>query len=303
MCAQTISQSLQARPVVALPVAEMVVGKSVTEAAELLPRLFNLCRTAQAIAARAAFGLPQDADWQGALQREIFKEHILKLCLKWPGQLSLASLNLPPDWREGGGDVRRALFGSAGTLPATHEEFITFLETDVGIAPVLKAIDQLFAPFEAIRAALPLTSPMRVFEPQMQENSVAARHASHPVLRGLERSRGRGPLWTATAVALDAEACLTQDLPAPQMSVGRAVVPAARGLYGVEAEIDNGRVARFRRITPTDHLLVPGGSLDQSLATLAPKRARALAPLLLSILDPCFPVKLEHVQEGVAADA
>ena len=50
----------------------------------------------------------------------------------------------------------------------------------------------------------------------------------------------------------------------------------------------------FSRITPTDHLLAPGGVLAQCLATLPADRA-GLAPLMLEILDPCSPVRLEEV--------
>ena len=75
------------------------------------------------------------------------------------------------------------------------------------------------------------------------------------------------------------------------------MVPAARGLYGIRAAVENGRVKTFERITPTDHLTAPGGALSQALGSLPPARAAALAPILLAVMDPCFPIELE------AADA
>ena len=48
----------QFRPAPDLPVAALLIGKPVEEAAALLPRLFNLCSGAQAMALRQALGLP-----------------------------------------------------------------------------------------------------------------------------------------------------------------------------------------------------------------------------------------------------
>ncbi|MBT25313.1 MAG: hydrogenase expression/formation protein HupK, partial [Rhodobacteraceae bacterium] len=48
---------LIARPAKVLPVAQLVRGKRIEEVADLLPRLFNLCRAAQRAAVRAALGL------------------------------------------------------------------------------------------------------------------------------------------------------------------------------------------------------------------------------------------------------
>ena len=75
---------------------------------------------------------------------------------------------------------------------------------------------------------------------------------------------------------------------------GTAVVPAARGFYAVRAQAQNGRVTELRRLTPTDHLLAPGGILAQSLATLPPEH-RDLADLVVDIIDPCVPVRIKEV--------
>jgi len=287
----------------ALPVSEMILGTPATEAAALLPRLFGLCRAAQGVAARAAFGLAPEPGWRAGLRHEIMREHVAKLCLKWPALLSRPAVRLPRDWAADGAGMRAALFGPAGRLPDTRDGFRAFLRAGNGIAPVLCAIDGLFADGEACRTGLPVTTPDRVFDAGPQENSVAARHAAHPVMRGIAATRGRGPLWSAAAVALDLQAALDDRLPAPRRGPGRAVVPAARGLYGVTARVGHGRVTAFSRVTPTDHLVAPGGALAQSLATLPAHRAGAIAPLLLAILDPCQPVTLHPAPQEARAHA
>lgn len=286
-----------------VPVDRLVLGKPVEEAAALLPRVFNLCRVAQGIAARAAFGLPLDADWQDALLAEILKEHVVKLCLKWPALMSLPAIALPSDWMTGGASLRAALFGETWRMPHNHSEFPAFLGRSCGIAPVLAGIAKRFAGGEACRPVLPRATPDGMFAPGPQENSVAARQADHPVLRAIERDTGRGPLWSAAAVAYDLEACLDGGLAPARLAPERAVVPAARGYYGVSARVEDGRVAAFARITPTDHLLADGGALHHMLATLDTARTAADGPLLLAILDPCVPVSLSRLEVREAAHA
>ncbi|MDJ0823791.1 MAG: hydrogenase expression/formation protein HupK [Paracoccaceae bacterium] len=295
--------ALRAQAAPALPVAAMVLGKPVEEAAEVLPRLFNLCRVAQGIAARAAFGLPVPSDWQDDLRAEILREHIVKLCLKWPALLSLPALPLPRDWMRGGPALREALFGPTGHLPGTPAAFEAFLLSSDGVAPILRAISQVFAPREACRAPLPAATPERFFHAGQKENSVTTRQAAHPVLAAIEARNGRGPLWSAVALAYDLYAVLDGTLPKARLTPGRAVIPAARGLYGLTARVEDGRVMAFERVTPTDHLLAPGGALDQSLATLPGARAAALGPLLMAILDPCYPVTLQPARQKESVHA
>lgn len=303
MRAEATYPTLRVKSAPVLPVAKLVMGKPVGDVAELLPRLFNLCRVAQGTAARAAFGLPLPPDWQEELRKEILREHLVKLCLKWPGLLSIHPVALPRNWAIDAALVREAVFGKTRHMPATHQQFIAFLKAGVGIAPVLSAIQKLFAPAQACRPALPIATPNSVFVRKAQENSVAARHAAHPVLRGIEATLGRGPLWSATAVAVDLDMCLDGHLPPASLARGRAIIPAARGYYGVRARVEQGRVTAFRRITPTDHMLAKGGALEQALATLPANQAEVLAPLLLSILDPCFPVAVEAAATKEVAHA
>ena len=273
-----------------LPVAQMVIGQDVEAAAALLPRLFNLCRMAQGIAARAAFGLDPAPGWEDDLRAEIIREHVAKLCLKWPGQMSLPSVAVPRGWQTDPSALRAAVFGPAGQVPGDLDRWIA---AGQGAAPVFGALSGLFALGDGTRAALPLTTPDSMFDGALQENSVAARHADHPLMQQIEALYGRGPLWSAMAVLIDLDALVSGQLPAPRFTPGQAVVPAARGLYAVRATVTEGVVTAFERITPTDHLLAPEGALAQALGNLPPARAAAIAPVMLSIMDPCFPVTLE----------
>lgn len=276
-----------------MPVEKLVLGKTVEEAADLLPRLFNLCRTAQSLAARAAFGLPLEPDWQAALRQEILRDHVVKLCVKWPGLLGRTTTRLPAGWQAQEDVLRARLFGPMRYLPESYSGFQRFLKRNDGIAPVLRGVRAWFVPHVGCRGALPMAVPVRMFDPQAQENSPAARRSGHTVLQAIAARYGRGPFWSAVAVAYDLEAILTGALPEPHLRKGYAVVPAARGLYAIRAQVEEGRVRQFQRITPTDHLLCQGGALEQSVASLPAQKAQALAPLLLSILDPCYPIRLE----------
>lgn len=280
-----------------VPVEAMLLGQRAEDAADLLPRLFSLCRAAQGAAARLALGLGGGPD-SDALSREVRRDHLLKLCVTWPGFFRCAPSPLPANWAEGGQAVARAVYGPAGTMPATLADFRAWLSAGTGIAPSLALVAGCFRPGEATAPGLPLVDDRTAFAAVAVENSVAARVAGHPLLTALAAESGRGPLWRAAARAVDLEAALADRLPRARATTpGHAVVPAARGLYAVSARVAEGRVAAFHRVTPTDHLLAPGGVLDRSLASLPADRG-ALAPLVLDILDPCTPVRLEDAPDA-----
>ncbi len=289
---------IRAERIAPLPVAGMVIGMQAEAAAAMLPRLFNLCRAAQGVAARLAFGLPVSQTQIEAIRQEVLREHLVKFCLKIPGHFGLGPGSLPDGWQHGSGALRKALCGPMMALPQRPADFTDFLETGSGMAPVLRRIRDCFAAGEACSAKLPCITSKNAFSATALENSVAGRQADKPVLQAIEANVGRGPLWRATARLYDAQDCVEGFLPkAQQPQPGKAVVPAARGTYAVEAELNDGVVTAFRRITPTDHLVAQGGILDQTLATL-PCKKNGMAPLLMDILDPCMPVALKEVQDA-----
>lgn len=288
------SARLIAQPAPGLPVARMVVGRRVDDAAALLPRLFNLCRAAQGAAVSAALGRPANLD---GVSIEILRDHLLKFHVTWPAFFGHPPRPLPTDWAEGGRVLRQTVFGPTGAAPATAADFFHYVRGGAGYAPVLAAIDGCFVGGEAV-ADLPPVTPATIWSPGAAENSVAARVAEHPVMRGIAAARGHGPLWRAAARLYDIEAVLSGDLPSVKVPArGEAIVPAARGTYAVRIVAENGLVTDFARVTPTDHLLAEGGVLDRSLNTLPATKA-GLGALLLDILDPCSPVRLREVRNA-----
>lgn len=282
---------LQAQAGPALPVAAMLLGTRVETAAALLPRLFNLCRVAQAQAVAVALGRPAP---EGGT--EILRDHLLKLFVTWPVLLGLSARPMPAGWQTDPGAIRRAVFGPEG-VPATPDEMARFLVSGHGVGPILGAIDRNFRKGEAVTAMLPFAVATNLWTGAALENSPAARHARNPALAALEVSRGRGPLWRAAARLFDIAALLDEGLPPPESPArGEALVQATRGLYGLRLRAEGGIVTAFARVTPTDSLLAPGGVLAQSLAALDAARA-GQAALVLDILDPCSPVTLTREVE------
>lgn len=287
-------------PAPLLPLGRLLLGRPVAEAAAMLPRIFNLCRAAQIAAIHLALGLPEPQDPE-RLKDEVLREHLVKLLLTWPQHLGLAPRPFPA--AEG---AAAALFGASGRFPDTPAGFQRWLASGEGCAPVFAGIAAAFAPGEAC-ATLPDVTPERPMDAGALENSTALRHPGHPVLDQLAAQAGRGPLWRAAARLLDAGACLGADLdaclPVPHLLPdGVVLTPAARGQYALRARARDGRLAELSRVTPTDHLLAPGGMLERSFAALPAAKA-PLAALLLDILDPCLPVSLTQVMERGGQDA
>ncbi|SOB93442.1 hypothetical protein [Rhodobacter maris] len=264
-----------------LPLERMLLGRPAVEVAELLPRLFNLCGAAQGQAVRLALGLPAP---QMPVQHEILRDHLAKLCLIWPKLVGVPPRPLPAAWAEGGTALQGWIWG--GPVP---ERLASFIASGAGAAPLLAELAKLFSPGEAVADLPPLTDPMAV---TAQENSPAGRVAEAGLMAQAEALWGRGPLWRALGRMIDLHRLALTPYPAELRPDGTAVVAAARGAYALSADAEGGRLTALTRVTPTDHLLAPGGALEQSLAALPSEKAD-LARLVVDILDPCVPVALE----------
>ncbi|WP_425052421.1 hydrogenase expression/formation protein HupK [Psychromarinibacter sp. S121] len=288
-----IASRLTAVAAPALPVARHVAGRSADEVLTLLPRLFNLCRAAQGAGIAAALGRPFDA---GGIARECLRDHLMKFHVTWPGYFGHPPVALPADWQLGGAGLMRALFGAA-QAPATMDAFEAFLSSASPLVQPLRLIRDSFAPHEAVAEGLPQVTFRSIWQTAPFENSVAGRHAGHPVMVALGNSYGRGPLWRAAARLYDIEAAALGRLPEVDCQHGAAMVPAARGAYGIRIELDGDVVTDIARVTPTDALLAEGGILDRTLASL-PAIRQGLAPLVLDILDPCSPVRLREASDA-----
>lgn len=225
-----------------LPIAQLLIGKPVDHAIDLVPRIFNLCRAAQSLAVRMACGLGYDDRDVAVLHREIVQEHRLRLGVLLPAKLGLPRAELPvigPDMA---------------------------LDHALAAAPVLAALNARFAPFDAAVKHDPM------------ENSVAARQAHHPIMQEAAARFGRGPLWRVLARFCEISA---GGLPGPKRDGGWVSVPAARGTYRMRAAVIDGRITDFERRTPTDDMLQSGGVLEQSFGALKrPEDASLLVEVL-----------------------
>jgi len=268
----------------ALPVEALVLGRPVAEVADLLPRLFNLCRAAQGMAAKLSLGLPVGlpaglpvAEDPGT---EVIRDHVLKLCVTLPRAFSLPGLPILQD--------PATLLGPHG-LPDDPADLH-------GPASALaRLIASTFPPGTATCPELP--PPSDPLAAGAFENSAAGRQCGHPLLRRIEKTHGRGPLWRYAGLLADLEAAIDGRLPAPVVTDGTATVPAARGTYALRITAAHGLVTGLIRRTPTDHLLAPGGALLRSLASLPPA-LHHLAPQVIALHDPCIPVRVREAQDA-----
>jgi hypothetical protein len=271
-----------------LPLGALVLGRPVEEVVALLPRLFNLCRMAQGMAARLSLGLPA-GQGMDALVAEVLRDHLIRLSVILPPLLGLPA-------RAPAGNPLDLLFGSVRGLPVDLLGLRRWMEAGEGSAPLVSAIYRAFAPGEAA-VDLPYVCPATALRVVAVENSAAGRQATHPLLRSVAARHGRGPLWRVLGMLADAEAALAGRLPPPVVDRGVARVPAARGTYALMLGQIGGLVSRIERVTPTDHLLAPGGALETALAAL-PVAKRHLAPVVAALHDPCMAVKVEGMRHA-----
>ena len=261
------------------PVEALVLGRPVDEAVVLLGRLFNLCRSAQELGAWLAFGLTPPEGWAAALARDLARDHMLRLGVLLPGRLGLTPWVTPaPDVAQ----MARGFF-EGGAFPQTGAEFEGYLNGPTALAGLLRAVAARFGPQQGV-----VDLPGLGQGHEACENSPALRHAGHPVMMDLEQRAGRGPMWRLVGRVLDLIAALEGRVPEPQARDGWIAVPAARGAYLVRGSVRAGHVTGFERITPTDHMLAPGGMLAQALAGLTAEQAA----VMVDILDPCRPVQV-----------
>lgn len=270
--------------------AALLRGKTPEQVADLLPRLFNLCGAAQGMAARLSLGLPLAPDARALLARDVLRDHLLALFITLPRIAGLPPVALPDGWRTGA-DISAALWGGERPLVLEH-----WLRAGLGLAPLVSRVREIFGSGQGRVPVLPFVTAKNVDTPTPLENTPAARHAHEPLMQQAEIMAGRGPLWRALGRVLDTAAASRVALPAPELRTdGMALVPAARGVYALHLTARRGCIATVSRITPTDHMLAPGGGLRQALENLDNPE---FAPLLVALHDPCLPVHFPKVQHA-----
>jgi hypothetical protein len=272
----------------------LVLGRPVAEARETIGRVFTLCRAAQLAAFDIATGRPAD---KAELSADLRREHLVQIFMGWPHALGIKPLFDRACLGDDGAALH-ALFGPPAQVPANDFDMAGFLGSDDGVAPLLRVIGDLFGPRGAVADGLPFVDAESAFRSGPVENSPAARQAATPAMNYVEAFYGRGPLWRATGRVIDLAMVLTGATPRPPtVAPGSALVPAPRGNYAFRVATEDGCVTALSRVTPTDHMLAPGGALEAMLASLPAHRNR-LMPLLLALIDPCRPVNVEVARDA-----
>jgi hypothetical protein len=113
----------------------------------------------------------------------------------------------------------------------------------------------------------------------------------------VEAMYGRGPLWRAAGRVIDLAMILegTPPRPVPRPRAGHRARDAR--LLRREGRDAERPCHVARRITPTDHMLAPGGALAAMLSRLPPDRAMLL-PVLMTLVDPCRPLNVEAARNA-----
>jgi len=258
-------------------------GRPAADMANLLPRLFNLCRMAQASAARLTLGLPMTGEDPGA---EVIRDHMARLFVTLRRAFGLAPM-VPPV-------ATPALFGPSGQMPCDLAGLQGWLSQDTALASLGRAVQTEFPAPLGVTPALPDPEPRLL----ATENSPAGRQVRHPLMQALAATQGRSPLWRYIGVLIDLQAALANALPEPRLLPdGTAMVQAARGSYFLRITQQAGLVTGLTRITPTDHQLAPGGTLELALRRL-PANRPDLATRLVALFDPCIPVTVPEAHHA-----
>lgn len=351
--------------------AQLLVGRSVDEAAALVPRLFSLCGRAQglafALATRAAGAGSVDVgdDWanERALSTEMAQEHLWRLLLDWPALFGREPrrarfaelhrrLEQARDARmayELGGELLDLVvmellggfFGSWGG-PGSRglrglgslDEFIECARAGSTVGSTLADLIELGLSTSE-RESVPLLpslsagawvarlggwpDPTFCRTPTLagvpQETGVLARHAdaAHPAVLMRHRHRCAARLFARAADLADCASRLRHpmaddmprlfDVASFEGNAGLACVETARGLLLHCARVEDGHIADYAIVAPTEWNFHPQGAfLRESLGAEAGRvdfAAMRLKALALS-LDPCLPFEVALVDGGGA---
>jgi hypothetical protein len=291
-------------------VARYVVGRTPQEAAELLPRIYNLCGGAHAAAATDALGLPRPAR-DGRDER--LRDHAVAVFADWP-----ALFGEPPDRAAlqrlaGGAEDRlalcRHLLGDDSTGLDLAQASPAALENRLraAVSPTARLMRRLR---ETVRpdwgrveldrpdmtdivAALEQGAPRAA-----RETTVADGWRAAPLIRALLPREGMSLFVRLLARVLDLLAGLAgnpQPAPPANPPPGIGLACAARGLLVHRARVAGGIITDYRVLAPSAWNLAPDGLLARMLATLpVGSETPLLARIAVAAVNPCVPVRL-HV--------
>ncbi len=291
-------------------VARGMVGRTPQEAADLLPRIYNLCGGAHAVAAADALGLPRPAR-DGLNER--LRDHAVAVFADWPALFGGAPDRMA--LRQLAGDAQdrlalcRQVLGDDSTgldlAQGSPAELANWLaRAPSPTARLMRRLRETARPgwgrvdldrpdMADITAALAEGAP-RV----ARETTVADDWRAAPLIRALAAREGMSLFVRLLARLLDLLAGLAgQREPAPHANPppGIGLACAARGLLAHRARVAGGIITDYRVLAPSAWNLAPDGLLARMLATLPANDATPLlARIAIAAVNPCVPVRL-HV--------
>lgn len=288
-----------------------LVGRRAEEAALLIPRVFNLCASAHAEAARAALGLSAgDAEGGGLSWQERLRDHAVAVFCDWP-----ALLGGTPDR-----DALKGLAGGSADAMGALRSRLLGIEIDLadgtvrtldrwlsgGASATARLLARLRATLDPAwgRAELPtpeladVVAALAAGAPTVpRETTAADLWRATPMLAELVAREGMSLFVRMLARLLDLLACIDgrtssgDHLRSPGAGIGLA--RAARGLLAHRARVVGGIVTEYRILSPSAWNLAEGGLLERMLAALPMgPQTPMLARLAVSCVNPCVPVRL-----------
>ncbi len=306
-------------------------GRKPAEAHALVPLLFNACRQGQSVAARSALAVAEgreEADEGIALAAEWAQEHLWRLLLDWPRVLGQeADLKTYSAWHRRLGEVaaRRNWDDAGAELKAFCERRLFGMDASAwlasGAASALTAGLETPAPTPADTALLPAGLTARDYYQAMSANldagyarrptwngaaaetgPYARRHRLSPVAAAPSRITGRmmARLAELSVVARHAATNAApgplSDAFAPESGSGFAVAETARGLLVHWVRLEQGRIADYVIVAPTEWNFHPAGPFGDGLVGLEARDRETVerqARQLALTLDPCVPYEIE----------
>jgi hypothetical protein len=294
------------------------IGRTPEQAAALASHLFSLCPMAQSIAARAATGLPAQANEALALLAERLAEMLRASLIDWPGEApapeAIAALRdglalLRRIGAEGGGadaaPLREALarlgLGAADGFCARRMAEALADECAMKLRPCKTDVLTAAHDREVVAAcwADKAYSRAPALPGRRMETGLAARRNVQGGLAA--RLAAREADMIETAAALEA---ILNGAPAPKTletlvtrGAGFAAVDSARGRLHHACRLDaDGRIADYRIVAPTEWNFHPDGPFARMLiggdigeGADAKRRIERLA----FVFDPCIKAEAE----------
>lgn len=139
-----------------------------------------------------------------------------------------------------------------------------------------------------------------------RETGPLARRMAEPVVQETIAEFGCGLAARFTAQCVETARCLEEmrglagsicdevGMPAATGNgSGLGLVGAARGWLAHRVQIENGRIQSYQVLAPTEWNFHPRGVLARSLRGLLDPQPERLARLMVTVLDPCVPWRLE----------